>query len=89
MIGHRLGNFSVDLAKDVNALFLVELVLALGLVDSVNDSLCLVVVFVNFKNVKVKADGKLGVGPCSGKDVAEDFGLVNVKRVGKRDYLSL
>ena len=89
LIRHRLGNFSVDLAKDVNALFLVELVVALGLVDSVNNALCLVVVFVNFKNVKVKADREFCVGAGSGKDVAEDFGLVNVKRVGKRDYLSL
>ena len=76
LIRHRLGNFSVDLAKNVNALFFVELVVALGLVDSVNNALCLVVVLVNFKNVKVKTDGKFCVGAGSRKDVAENFGAI-------------
>ena len=72
--------YIAHLGELVDALLFLGL-LVVHLLNTEVDALALVVVLINLEHVQIKGNCELGVGPCAGKHVADNLGLVDLENV--------
>ena len=88
LIGNTLRH-SVYLRKLIDSIFFFECLIVFSFFGLPRNALGFVIVFINLNYIKVKADNEFGVGPCTRKKIAGNFGLINFEYFCKTYNLSL